>query len=97
MTDPTPPKCPAKHTKYNPTQEEFKCPECGAPVGCFVVDEPAEDALDTCAKLHADDVLHCYKCGYKISAPRFVSRIVKEKNLVPCPTCKGRGVVKGSP
>lgn len=88
--------CEAKHTTYNPSLDEWKCPECQAPVGEFAIDEPAEGSSEDCERLHNKDYLHCYKCGYGVVGSKFATRIAKSKNLVPCPTCKGHGVVDGS-
>ena len=90
------PDCQAAHTKYEPTADEWKCPKCGAPGSEFAIDEPADGASDQCERLHKNDFLHCYKCGHNVSGARFSNAIMKAKNLVPCPTCKGHGLVDGS-
>jgi Zn finger protein HypA/HybF involved in hydrogenase expression len=97
--------CQAKHVKLEIPHDEWKCPKCG--VGSdfkrsdgtessgFVIDENAEDSNDECQLTHEDDVLHCYNCDYTISARRYTERYIKQKNLVTCPTCHGKGVVQG--
>lgn len=90
------PDCEAKHTAYEPSETEWKCPKCAAPGGDFAIDEPAEGASNECERLHNKDFLHCYKCGYTVTGSRFAGAIAKAKNLVTCPTCKGHGVVDGS-
>jgi hypothetical protein len=77
--------CTGKHTKYQPTQEEFCCPKCGAKCGDFCVD---------------DDILNCYGVDakgcpsqYGVGGKAFAAGLVKKKNLVPCKCCKGKGYV----
>lgn len=90
--------CSFKHTKYQPTDEEFCCPKCGAPGGDFCVDESPNYV---CELLHEDDGLVCYgkggkgcKAQYGTDGKSFAARLQKAKNLVCCPTCKGSGLVK---
>lgn len=89
------PICPAKHTKYDPTEGEFKCPKCGAKPPEFYIDESPEEAHADCVKLHPGDNLCCTQCGYGTSGQAFANRIVKQKNLKPCPHCNGKGLVAG--
>lgn len=90
--------CSAKHTKYNPSGAEWKCPKCSKtaldPDG-FFNDEPASDAQGDCPALHEHDALRCYSCGYGTTGKAFAARLQKAANMVPCPTCKGHGLVKG--
>ncbi len=88
--------CTAKHTKYQPTDKEFRCPKCKAKVGDFAIDEPLETVDEDCTKLHVGEWLYCYKCSYGISAVVFTRQLMKVKNLVPCPCCKGTGLVAGT-
>jgi hypothetical protein len=84
-------ECLYKHTKYQPTNEEWACPKCNAPVGEFyVASGPDQD----CLLLHTDDCLVCMKCDFSISGQAFANRVVKKQNLVPCPCCNGKGFVK---
>lgn len=90
-------KCPAKHTKYQPSDAEWKCPKCGATAGDdrgFVVDEPVSDTWE-CDKLHEGDFLGCANCEYRTTGKAFAARCQKAADMVPCPTCKGHGLVKG--
>lgn len=86
--------CQHKHTKYQPTDEEWRCPKCGASYDDgeeFVIwDAVGED----CSLLHDEDYLKCQKCGYETTGKRFAAYVVKKNSLIPCPTCKGKGVVK---
>lgn len=92
-TDPK--KCTAKHTKYDPPTEEFRCPKCDAEAGDFAIDEPDEEADSDCPRLHVKDVLHCCTCRHTVGANSFVTRLQKAANMVSCPTCKGHGLIKG--
>ena len=96
--------CSVKHTKYQPNDDEWRCPKCG--VGSqdgereetgFVIDDGADESGE-CEKLHDEDDLLCYKCGYACSGKSFANYVVKKNSLVPCPCCKGTGYVsKESP
>lgn len=88
--------CTTKHTKYQPTDEEWKCPKCGAPSGDFYIDESASEEASECPKLHDLDFLRCANCGHTDDGKPFAVRIQKQKALVPCPHCKGSGMVKRS-
>lgn len=95
--------CTRKHTKYQPTDEEFKCPKCGAGMGDFCIDTDL-DVVSTdpdCPDLHVDDQLVCWgKNGkgcpaqYGTSGKAFAATLVKKHNLEPCKHCKGNGLVK---
>jgi len=56
-------KCFAKHAKYQPTDEEWKCPICGADSEYFYIDTPDPEASDECELLHEDDIVCCTQCG----------------------------------
>lgn len=89
--------CPHKHTKYQPTDEEWKCPKCGATAvdGFIIEDGPNEDE---CPSLHNDDFIRCSRCDYETSGKAFAAYVMKKNSLVPCPCCKGKGMVnKDSP
>lgn len=85
--------CAAKHTKYQPTTEEFECPACAAKAGDFAIDEGPNME---CEKLHDEDYINCYKCGYGTSGKKYATKIAKAKNMIPCPRCKGNGMIKGT-
>lgn len=92
--------CPAKHTVYQPTDAEFRCPRCEASCGIFCIDNNQDDADSHCPKLHPNDRLICYgkkdgnPCHYETSGRAFAARLAKAKNIVPCPYCRGTGVAK---
>lgn len=88
-------ECGYKHTKYNPTDEEFLCPKCGSSE--FFIDEgPGVDALSgvACELLHDEDVICCYDCGHTISGKKFANMVLKKEKLIKCPHCKGKGYIK---
>jgi hypothetical protein len=56
MTDiEVPMPCAVVHTKYQPTEEEWKCPKCGVGSSLFYIEDPA-DKTDDCDLLHNDMV-----------------------------------------
>lgn len=89
-------KCTRKHTKYQVEDADWACPECGATSdkgdGNFVLESEALTA-DECPLMHMDDYVVCYACNYTASANSYANRVQKQKNLVPCPCCKGKGFV----
>lgn len=91
--------CGYKHTKYQPTDEEWRCPKCGAGFedksGGFVIwDGVSDNEEGECQLLHVDDYLKCQKCGYDCQGKDFAAYVVKKNSLVSCPCCKGKGFVK---
>lgn len=87
--------CQHKHTKYQPTNEEWRCPRCGATAEQgFIIYESINDMDNIeCELLHPEDYLHCGKCGLDTSGKAFAAFVVKKNSLVVCPTCKGKGMV----
>lgn len=88
-------KCDHKHTCYQPSDEEWKCPRCGSK-DKFAIEESAagEDArLLECHLLHDEDTMLCFSCGYRTTGKDFAEALVRENNLVSCPTCEGKGCV----
>lgn len=92
-------ECQHKHTKYQPTDEEWKCPKCGVGhedgAGWTLYDSPDDgtDGVD-CLLLHNDDTLFCEKCSHSESGKTFALRLLKKHSFVTCPCCKGTGLVK---
>lgn len=91
--------CDQKHTRYQPTEAEFKCPKCGAKSGHFCVDDGPNLECDL---LHDDDDLVCFgkdhnnacPARYRASGKAFAAMLVKQNSLVKCEHCKGTGFVK---
>jgi DNA-directed RNA polymerase subunit RPC12/RpoP len=89
--------CGGKHTKYQPTMKEWKCPSCGANDNgeYFYIDTFAIEVSDPdCSLLHRDDVVVCTKCNKEWTGDRLSKLMAKITNMVPCPNCKGTGFVK---
>lgn len=84
------PKCKYKHTKFNPTGEDWKCPACGESSGYFYISNYVN--ID-CEELHVEDCVRCYKCDSKWSGEEVAAVMLKKSNQKPCPHCKGTGVV----
>jgi len=86
--------CRGKHTKYQPTDEDFKCPKCGAGIDDnFIIDEPDEMSDGECALLHENDVLYCPVCDEWLTGKQFAILVAKN-SMVKCQHCKGTGYVK---
>ena len=87
--------CSAKHTAFQPTEAQWRCPKCGADPEFFYIEDPDESSDDDCGKLHEKDTVICNKCEGGWSGKKVANILAKRLHLVPCPTCKGRGVVDG--
>lgn len=85
--------CLAKHTVYQPSDDEWKCPQCGGDNSVFTINESVENASEDCALVHEQDSVTCTKCGLDWSGKKITDLLMKKANLVPCPCCKGKGVV----
>ena len=90
--------CPGQHTAYQPTDEEWACPHCGAGPEYFYVDFTN---YSDCDLLHTDDVIVCCSkaCIDKNgecrewSGKALAAALQKKANMVKCPCCNGRGYV----
>lgn len=97
--------CYAKHTAYQPSLEEWKCPKCG--VGSeytdnrgnlqegFVIDCEGHVGDDNCEKLHDMDITYCHKCEKGWTGSVLAKKLMAKAHAITCPTCKGKGWVKG--
>jgi Zn finger protein HypA/HybF involved in hydrogenase expression len=86
MTD-----CALKHTRYQPTEEEWRCPKCGRDSSAFYIEE--SENMD-CDLLHPDDSIICDTCD-KVWSGAAIARIFQNKaHRIICPTCKGTGYVE---
>ena len=83
--------CTVKHTKFQPTDEQWKCPRCGR-ADEFSIEENATEDLD-CELLHDEDVAFCSRCDASWTGQTVARLLAKQNNLVPCPHCKGKGFV----
>ena len=89
-------RCPAKHTTYQPKDEDWRCPRCGATSTSdrpFVVEYYPDNVHEDCDLLHTQDSCTCDNCGYEASGSRVAALLAKIDNVETCPCCKGRGVV----
>ena len=83
--------CPAKHTAYQPEGEDWKCPNCGADAEYFTIEDYPENIDLSCGLIHTDDDCYCRKCERSFSGATVAKRLMKQKNLVTCLCCKGKG------
>jgi len=86
--------CRAKHTKFQPSDEEWRCPRCGADAEYFYIDEPDPDAHVDCSLLHEKDFVVCENCGKGWSGKRVAQMLQKKHDYIICPTCNGKGFIK---
>lgn len=84
------PKCKHKHTEFNPKDEAWKCPNCGADNGYFYKDDSPD--FD-CEELHVEDCVRCESCASNWSGKKVAALMMKKANQKPCPHCKGTGVI----
>ena len=82
-------ECKRKHTIFNPSDEEWRCPNCGN-IDDFILEDPFST---DCELLHKDDVISCNGCGCSYTGKQFCDILLKRKNLIPCPHCKGTGLI----
>jgi hypothetical protein len=84
----------------------WRCPKCGASPktdkGGFVLDEPFDNGEHESKEISPEDevqgwtrnaTLYCYECEYTTTTAKFFAQLLKKKNTVPCPCCKGSGYV----
>lgn len=85
--------CNAKHTKFQPSDDDWKCPKCGDDSGNFAINYLDDLADEDCNLLHDADEIACGKCGYGATGKNVARALEKKTRQVPCPHCKGRGWV----
>ena len=86
--------CTEKHAKFQPTDDQWKCPKCGAGnnggESLFYIDEsPNGD----CELLHSEDYIVCVICKSSWTGKRLSTVMVKAMNLEKCPHCAGTGFI----
>jgi hypothetical protein len=90
--------CAHKHTAYQPTDDEWKCPSCGAGVEFFHIDNFVDDDMSKCDDLlHDNDDVGCHKCQFGTNGKNFAGRLQRMHNLVKCECCRGTGLVVAKP
>lgn len=85
--------CSAKHTTFQPTDDQWKCPGCGVDFNFFVIENPDEESADGCVKVHVNDEIRCGKCLYAATGKQTAAKLQKVHHHKVCPTCKGAGTV----
>jgi len=87
--------CEAKHTKHQPTDNEWSCPHCDSDTvdGLFYIETIADNAEEGCQLLHEEDLIVCHACDKQWSGKALTDALKKKSSLVVCPHCKGKGVV----
>ena len=89
--------CTAKHTQFQPTPEQWKCPKCGTGNGesesqPFFVDDGPLGGMD-CDLLHEEDQVICTSCDSSWTGKRLATVMAKKLNLDICPHCNGTGFI----
>jgi|SRR3972149_10787438 len=87
--------CPGKHTKFQPTMSQWKCPKCGtandgSTGGSFFIDD---SRYNDCEWLHVDDYIKCDNCNSSWKGQGLATLMTKALNQKPCPHCKGTGFI----
>lgn len=67
--------CAMKHTEFQPTDSQWRCPKCNAPAGDFYID--GLDSSNDCQKVHTDDLVHCFECDFRSTGEQVVTLIEK--------------------
>jgi len=86
--------CTEKHAKFQPTDDQWKCPKCGAGnnggESMFYIDEsPNGD----CELLHNEDYIVCVECKSSWTGKRLSTVMVDALSLEKCPHCAGTGFI----
>jgi hypothetical protein len=85
--------CPAKHTKWQPKEDQWVCPRCGAGKEEFNIEEPDSQAHEECGLLHEFDELRCLRCDYANYGKDFSLYCATTDEYETCPCCGGLGKV----
>lgn len=84
-------ECKGKHTKFQPSDDQWKCPACGSED--FEVDVQAYGAHSDCQLLHLLDSVVCYNCGESFYGEDLAEIMKKLGGFKRCPRCNGLGLV----
>lgn len=84
--------CTQKHTTYQPSDEQWRCPHCEERED-FLKDDYVFENDDICELLHENDVVACGKCHHSWSGKQVSLLLMQKNQQIVCPTCKGRGTV----
>jgi len=90
------PNCPAKHTAFQPSDSEWRCPKCGADAEQFYIEESDEHEDPNCPALHDGDEVVCRSCDNSWSGAQVAKLIEAKSDVKTCPCCKGSGIVPRS-
>lgn len=71
-------ECRDKHTKYQPSDDEWYCPKCGGDAGVFFIDYSNSDNYD-CLLIHENDGFVCTKCD-KTWSGKQISKMMEKKS-----------------
>lgn len=86
--------CPAKHTKFQPSDEQWRCPHCGDNAYNFYIESYQDEADPDCGKVHVGDYVVCTSCKSDFTGDQATKAIAKNLHMTTCPHCKGSGFVK---
>lgn len=89
-------QCAHKHTAYQPPEDEWRCPSCGAGIGTFHVDNDiavSDDESRCDDLLHENDEVICSGCRFGTNGKNFAGRLQRMHSLVKCECCRGTGLV----
>lgn len=90
--------CTLKHIKFQPKDDEWKCPKCGCGSDDGENGKPGFYVDDSenfnCDLIHELDYLRCGQCGYDASGKQYYKDMMTKLNMVTCPHCKGTGLIK---
>jgi len=77
--------------KIDIPDEFWKCPKCG---NTLYIEGDCPSGDQTCDDFHKNMEVNCNECSYGTSTTKLFAKYMKQKNLITCPHCKGKGVVK---
>lgn len=84
--------CTTKHTTFQPSDADWKCPHCGVGSDAFWVEENASQDID-CSLLHKQDGVICRNCDKFWTGQQIATILKKGKMEKPCPHCHGTGKI----